>query len=756
MDQTRFKEILATFADSKDNLEIKKGGSLAIQIGSDVITADLNVREGSIFVSEGGSVQRAESWIVHRIAMLDLLADRIIENVPTAKTFVRPRAEMLDRLDLSPTDSTAPVSDALDQLRASLEQRPGGTCSVLYLTSDAGEGKTTMINQLAKDQARRFRDHATDWLLVPISLAGKPFLRFEDVIIASLMNQLRFQRLYFNSFVELVRLGVLIPALDGFEEVFIETAEGDAVSSLGTLIRQLGGDGTLLIAARKAYFEFRSLETQARLLDSLPNLDVSFTRLRLERWGKGEFVEYCSLNGLRDAETLYSEVTTRVAPDHPLVTRAVLVRRLVDIAKAHADFSFVAEIRPESDTFFIRFIDQILEREANEKWIDKVNEPPKPLLTVREHHQLLAYVAEEMWISKKAVLHGEMLDSLSEIFCESNAKSPVVARQVRERMKQHALIASFGGGREFAFDHDNFREFFLGEQLGWHLLNGQLSDIRKIMRTDLLRGWTLDTAASTIEAEGGSFLSILKHILEAARSEGPSSYVRENAGGFAIRILERLPDHTLNVEDLVFPADAFHGRTFRNATFRRCYFHQTSLSSAVLRNCRFDDCEFERLELEGNTQVSDSIFGGQTLFRALGASRSGERVDVYDPRQIREFLVNTGFAFADGQPELPFETSSDDPRLLIFEKAIHSFQRSTWVNTGTFRLRLSVNSNQFFDEILPDMKRAGILEEVTHGPGAHDRYRLGVPMSVIAAALGDSRGSYESCLNLIKERRSRR
>jgi hypothetical protein len=69
-------------------------------------------------------------------------------------------------------------------------------------------------------------------------------------------------------------------------------------------------------------------------------------------------------------------------------------------------------------------------------------------------------------------------------------------------------------------------------------------------------------------------------------------------------------------------------------------------------------------------------------------------------------------------------------RLPIFEKAIQSFQRSTQVKTGAFRLRLSVNAKQFFDEIFPDMKRAGIQEE--------------------------SRGSYTKCLEIVSERRSRR
>jgi hypothetical protein len=145
-----------------------------------------------------------------------------------------------------------------------------------------------------------------------------------------------------------------------------------------------------------------------------------------------------------------------------------------------------------------------------------------------------------------------------------------------------------------------------------------------------------------------------------------------------------------------------------------------------------------------------------TVIRTIGASRGGEHIDLYDPRQIRESLTNAGFTFDDQQEELPFAPSPVDSRLPIFEKAVQSFQRSTQVNTGTFRLRLSVNATEFFNEIFPDMKRAGILEEITHGPGAHDRYRLAVPMSIIASALAESRGSYTRCLEIIRERRSRR
>jgi hypothetical protein len=57
--------------------------------------------------------------------------------------------------------------------------------------------------------------------------------------------------------------------------------------------------------------------------------------------------------------------------------------------------------------------------------------------------------------------------------------------------------------------------------------------------------------------------------------------------------------------------------------------------------------------------------------------------------------------------------------------------------------------------MLPELKAAGVLEEITYGPGAYDRFKLGVPMAVIAAAIAESRGSYEECLRLIERRKGR-
>jgi hypothetical protein len=114
-------------------------------------------------------------------------------------------------------------------------QRLAGVSSVIYLTSDAGEGKTTLINHIARFQAESYKKKETDWLLVPVTLGGRPFMRLDDVVVGELANRLKFLFLYYQAFLELVRMGVIVLALDGFEEMFVETSSGDATSALGNL-----------------------------------------------------------------------------------------------------------------------------------------------------------------------------------------------------------------------------------------------------------------------------------------------------------------------------------------------------------------------------------------------------------------------------------------------------------------------------------------------------------------------------------------
>jgi hypothetical protein len=745
MDTAQFQEIVGSFLDSNDHFE-KETGDFVLQVGNELISFNLSFRNGSLWVTEGNNRTLAEDWIIKRIAMLPRLAERILASVPENKEFVTPQAEFLDQIDNNANDRPEHVTDAERAVADFISRRPGGTCSVLYLTSDAGEGKTTIINHLARLQAELYQKGQTDWLLVPVALGGRPFLRFDDIVVASLVNNLRFQRLYFEAFLHLVRMGVLVPALDGFEEIFVETSEADAISSLGNLISHLKGDGSLLIAARKAYFEFRSLRAQARLLDSLPNIDVSFGRVGICRWSEEEFTKYATLAGLQDGKRFYDAVFEIVGADHPLLTRPVLVRRLVELALGSGT-EFISGLRPKAHSYFSWLVEQLIAREAEEKWIDKYGEPPSPLLSKDEHHELLGYIAEEMWITKTSVLSGEMMDSLAEIFCEAKGKSPIVSRQVKERIRQHAMIISSNQtGKQFQFDHDDFREFFLGEQLARYISDGTEYEIRKLFRVETLPKVALDCAADRVGSSCKDSTALIEMILRVGLSEGSATFVRENAGSFITPLLRCEHVAGLELKGLVFPSDSLKGCSIEQVTFVDCYFGPTSLSDSSLKDCRFEACEFEHLGASGATATIERCIFVKTKIDSLTLEHEDSVTDYYDPDQIETQATRLGFTVEAEQLLLSTIAEVEyDEDLRIAEKALQTFHRSTFVNEGTFKLRLSVNQSRFFDNVFPRLLKAGILEE-DHMKGV--RYRRAVPVARIAEALSACNGSFERFIRL--------
>jgi hypothetical protein len=751
MDVRTLKNTLAAFVDRPGSFAVDRG-DLLVQIGDEVITARISVYEGRVVVSEGGVDDSAENWIARRIANLPLLADRIIETCGM-DLFVKPKGEFLDEIDRMPTEIPESVPNALEKVKGFLDRRPAGTCSVLYLTSDAGEGKTTLIKKLAYEQAVAFRRRDVDWLLVPVNLGGRPFLRFDDVVAAALLNNFHFRRVYYEGFVELVRLGYIVPALDGFEEIFVETDEGGAVSSLGTLIRNMRGEGSLLIAARRAYFEFKSLQSQAKLLDALPDTDVSFGRIRLERWGRQEFIEFCRGYGVGDPEELYEEVSARITTEHPLLTRAVFVKKLADIAKGSGRNQFLLEVRPESEDFFSPFIDGILQREINEKWIDKHGEPPQPLISLSDHHELLGMIAEEMWLGKTGSLSSEMCASLAELFCESKHLNPAVTRQVRERLETHALLVSTDAlNSRLEFDHEHFREFFLGERIGYYLATEAAPDLRKMLRVDLVPNWALDTSVSTALRAGATAANLVRFVVNTAKSESPVSFVRENSGALCIRLLDRKEHGDYSIDGLTFPSNFLQGRNLTHVEFQNCYFHPSALDDSILSQVRFVKCEFERLDLPqdykfAGVQMIDSSVLSLTL------RMDDYSWDIYDPARICKHLESIGVSILGiqcAEVEIP-EAAAIDPELEIVTKILHVFMRSTQVSENVLALRLGVRAPMFFSQVKDVLISAGLLQQVKHrGGGQMERYRLGIPWRSASEALAAANGSYHRFVAKVK------
>ena len=748
MDIQTLRRVLTAFADSPADIDLSRG-TILVQIRDDVIEAQVASRHGSLYVRELGEEMPAPQWVIQRIAKLPVLADRILSFVSNEPHFVTPGGTLLDQLDESPLDEEKTVNDAAKCTIEILGRRPGGTASVLYLTSDAGEGKTTLISQLARSQAQRYKDKQGDWLLVPVSLGGRTFMRFDDVIIGALVNRLRFPFLYYEAFIELVRLGVVVPAFDGFEEMFVEGSAGDAVSALGNLMNTLQSSGSVLIAARKAYFEYKNLHAQTRLFDSFGGQSVSFARLALQRWNKDQFLQYSAKRGVTNATAIYQDVADKLGVDHPLLTRAVLVKRLLDVAIESTDRNqLLSIIESNPNDYFRHFIGTIIGREAREKWIDKVGIPAQPLISEQEHYELLSMIALEMWTNGTEALRGDVLDCVAEMFSDSKKKDKEITRQVVERVKQHALLVEAEGNR-FAFDHQEFFYFFLGEAAGRLLAEGNRAGLGHCFRQGVLPSLSIDAAAKYVRREKNNIPEIVAMVNDLCVGEPRASYIKDNLGGIIIRLMDYNNTSGVTVAHASFPPESLLGRHLENVSFQDCYFQRTSLAQAKFVAVRFVRCEFEALELRHGVQIDTTILDASSCGSVIPVNAE---TAVFEPRQVVHALSQAGFVFAQPTIAATAPASPPDEKMVAVERMVRAFMRSTGVNENTLNRRLGSQASDFFSNVLPELESAGIVTEVKFtGSGNQRRFRLGSTLERLNHAIEGCGGNFNKFLELGRE-----
>ncbi len=763
MDINNFRRVLTAFADEPSDVDIRLGKVVA-QIRDELIDVSISLGGGDdqqLRVTENGQAYPARTWLINRVARLPQLADRILANtaipaeLASRSPFVVPSGVLSpDLANGNGAGVDEAVSNAVETLLYKASSPLPGATSVMYLTSDAGEGKTTVINRAARLQAERYKNKTASSLIVPVPLGGRSFLTFDDAVIAALVNRFRFNYLYFDAFVQLVRMGVVVPAFDGYEEMLVEGSKGEAISALGNLVKTLESSGTLVIAARKAFFEYISFKTQARLLDAIGDRSASFSRLALSRWSKAQFCEYGHLRKADDPEAVYETVAARLGFDHPLLTRAVLVRRLFDVAADSADRSELTNLLGSNPhDYFYTFVDAIVKREAAEKWLSRVSgEVMVPLLGISEHHELLSQVAQEMWQSSASSLRHDVLDVIVDIFAETSKKSPAATRQIKERLKQHSLLVTDSArGNALAFDHEDFQYFYLGEALGLLLARDSRSELHAFLSVNLIPSSTIEQAIQYVVRHNSDKISALANLVGINDAESGFTFCKENCSSLALRLVECMPaaHENLCLNGMIFSQGSLTGRTLSRTEFLNCQFQPTSTSKSQLSGIIFRTCEFERLECDTGQALAGCEFLDCRIDSLVLAP---EHEQTFDPTLISQGLTRVGARVGNGNAPALDNGGGVDEQSRLLERFLRVFLRSTHVDEEIIRLRLGKSfAPAFFDTVLPELLTNNVLEEIPwRGQGFQRRYKLMTSMSTINDALEMSRGKFDAFLALIQ------
>ena len=751
-----FKSTVMTFADPGSEIFFDHT-RIMISVNDNMIHANIATRSGDVYVDEGGEQEPASKWILTRLARLPLLASRLLESVPPIDHFVYPSGSWLPAPKEGSKESEILTDNALTTMQKAIHKRSPLETTALYITSDAGEGKTSLINELARMQANHFKDNKSDWLLVPIPLGGRHFLRFDDITVGALQNRYRFPYLYYGSFLAMVKMGVIVPAFDGFEEMFVESSSGEALSAMGILVNSLDSHGAIVVAARKAYFEFENLGMQVKLFDTIRTHSVGFGKVKLARWKKPQFMEYSRKRGITNPEKVYQRVSEHLKDDHPLLTRAVLVKRLLDLVEqSHSLDNFLKQLKTSGANFFSLFVFKLIEREATEKWIDRSGnqEVGTPLLTVDEHCELLSQIALTMWESRVDYMTRDNLEFVSDYFCEVAQKDAYHVQQIRERIRGHAmLVPSRNATQAVEFNHDAFRLFFVGEGIARQIQ--PLNDRAKAETLGYFRRGILPE-----QAQHALTLAVMQNwpliqrdvvvfLLKIIHIDSQVSYAHENCGNIIIQLLNGMDGMNVEVSNVSFSADALCGKKLLNIIFKDCYFSPSCLESTTLEQCRFIKCKFSQLRIFESSKISDVTFDHCTVD---GLKLIHEKREIWDPGHVQTNLQQRGIIYEGSmlKPSTPHENidESSDDDIRDMKKIVRYFTRSTHISERVMLMKLGTSRGQpFIENSLPILLKNRILEEITHtGAGTQRRFRFGVSLQKINVAIAASQGSFSTFL----------
>jgi hypothetical protein len=731
---------IAAFADSEDSVLIDKSFVVFQRERQEYACRLVESVPGQTDIEVNGTRMPYYRFLSEELGRLSVLAESIRQKRKDVTPYIDTQAVLTDS-----SGQDVAEGSALNILKQKCEERSPLETALLFLTADAGEGKTALLRRLTQLRASEYSQHKANSLLLHIDTQGRSFVRLEEAVAREL-GQLRISGLFYSGVVRLIRRGLLAIAIDGFDELLAEIGSGEAYSGLGAFLRQLGGSGIVIAAARSAYFQTENYTAQTRLL-SKSDVQVSVEQMRLKKWERAQTVGFFSRyqdegsgTRIKDPEGLYDELVGLVGEGHVILQRPFLVYTMARmLVSAPGSAQEIVRGMGDSGLQIVPFvIKAFLKREVEEKWRDPGGQP---YLTLDQHIHLLAAVADEMWTQRGRILPVELLQVVTETVVEE-LNIPLPRRvQIVERVKAHVMFPEGAATQadQRAFDHDEFLDYFLAVRLCELLRPPIRVELQRFLERSSLPAMVAKWTAVIEERTAGTVGQIVSSLSAMCRAEVRSTYLKQNAGLIAARLAATVPEsENLVFESIYFEGDHWVGTSLLKGRFSRCVFNGIDLRGCDWRECRFEGCDLQSLTVDERTRLNGCRFDeGTRVTGLLEANEDEDSMRRFVPDICEDLLAKHGAIFehtSETQLSLDLRPVRTDLRAAL-NRFLRIFSRNSGTNENTIKLRLGQRTHLFNKTVLPLLLDHGVIRQTDYrGSGAQERYELASPIDAILAA----------------------
>jgi hypothetical protein len=499
---------------------------------------------------------------------------------------------------------------------------------IVFLRGRAGDGKSSLLVQLAHQQASAYLEGRATWLYFYIDAQGQALSRV-DQAIAKIKDDLRASFTY-HAVATLTRLGLLVPIIDGFDELLGIGGYDDAFSSLSTFVNRLGGRGCVFASARATFFEVSGLRS-AHLAASLTG-DVEVATADLEPWTDSQVAQLLDRSGYaagQDPVAAVVKLRGQLSENaDEVLSSPFLVTQLLALLRSDGRLQGSGVVGALVLGFLAREVDKLKDRDGS------------PILTLEQHVSLCERLAEEMWMLEVRELETDTVLLLAELMCDEFGLQRAAADAFVQRIRSHALLSTAPSQERVQFRHEYYYGFFLGRALLTAALAGAS------VLAPLLSRAVLSTVVATELARAVPAEDAVKHAsafvsIASARFSRVSEYIgTQNVGSLLAALLREHP-RALPAGSAVSGA-RFDGVSLRRTVverlrFTECDFQRVDFRGARWRAVEFLDCTFTLPKLSAETRLEST---GILLTQIHGMSLDTH--DTYNPAEITEALASAG------------------------------------------------------------------------------------------------------------------
>lgn len=664
MNLDELRRDVAAFADAGTEVEVGRSeGGVSLSWLVRGKRAELRPEDDGSF-SMGGSTYRTYGHLLASAEMADLtgIARAIVATVTAEAAYLDPDAHA----DLPSGDYVeGPALNLIERLVA--EDQDGRT-RLVFVTADAGSGKTTALRELVRRQAVEYLRGESTHLYLYINAQGRALARFNEAMAVELQD-LR-TSLTYHAVAPLVREGILVPVVDGFDEL-IGTQGGydDAFSSLSLFLEQLDGRGSLVAAARSAYYEQEFL-SRANARSASGAQSWTQWPVRLHRWTADQVRRYAA--SVLGNEALVENVQEVFAPDSvsELRGRPLFVNRVVDLVKGGG-----IEIGEEQH-LLDSLIDSYLRREQGAKLLSRTERPLLESAALREYYTELAM---EMWRQETRQLSRASLREIAELFASLIGLDDDDQRIFIERAPTLAFMASSGPSGAIEFEHETFLLYFLASRVASIWDNEEPTALSQLLsKSDV----TDELADYVVERFSGDGAATARRIVQLQRVLDGAflrrDQIAENCGSLLGALVRRHGcEPGTRLDGFEFAGVSLAGAEVSGVHLVNCRFRRCDL-----RGARFHHCSAAGVVLDEPAIGQDSLLdvAGLAWDRDVVGLRWSSQDEatqlIFDPSELRRRLASVGLPSAIDAVEHDHEWLIDPDVLEILSGLARAYGRA--------------------------------------------------------------------------------